>query len=244
MQMVYSPKDIISLLDYTSLNDNDTSNSIAEFCSLASNKLGEVAAICIYPKFISTVKNFLQEKQLHNIKIATVINFPGGDNNITVTLKELEGAIQQGANEIDVVLPYKKLQLNDKVSIKYVENYLREIIKNCSVTSKVIIESGLLNPSLIKLASSLIISCGANFIKTSTGKTPISATLESAAIILQEIKTHNTDCGFKASGGIKTYTDALSYVELAETLLGRDFIKPQTFRIGASSIMNDLLNLK
>ena len=111
-----------------------------------------------------------------------------------------------------------------------------------AVTLKVIIESGELESSvLIRLASEIAIEAGADFIKTSTGKVPVNATLEAAKIMLQVIKEKNKAIGFKAAGGVKTTQQAADYLALAEDIMGKEWISPKTFRFGASSLLGDLL---
>ena len=233
---MFTKQQIIELMDLTSLNDNDTSQDISALCQQATTPLGKVASVCIYKQFIPVAKNFVND-----INITTVINFPSGRESIKKTLNELNEALSLGANEIDVVMPYYLLQ-NQKH--KEVELFLKEVKKQCNNNIlKVIIESGeLKSESLIRLASKISIFIGADFIKTSTGKVPINATLDATKYMLEEIKSSQSNCGFKAAGGIKTYVDACEYLDLAKSILGEKFITPKTFRFGASSLLNDLLN--
>ncbi len=235
----FSNEKIVSLLDLTSLNAEDTDTSITALCKKSVNQLGMVAAICIHKEFIPLAKQNLHK----DINIATVINFPGGDYDIKDTLSELEIAINNGAHEIDLVMPYKQLILGERY---FVEQFIRGIKINCTfMPLKVIIESGeLATEELIRLASKIAINEGANFIKTSTGKVKINATLPAAQYMLEEIKLSGATCGFKASGGIKTLKDAIDYLNLAYTIMGSSFINKATFRFGASSLLDDLLQNK
>lgn len=237
----YDNNTIISMLDLTSLNDNDDNQVIEKLCESASTNTYAVASVCIYPKFIAFAKDYLA-KNKQNMKITTVINFPKGNNNESDVLKELEYALKEGADEIDVVMPYQQL-INDVNNADAVEKFIKTIKNHCSHnTLKVIIESGeLKTEELIRLASKIAINAGANFIKTSTGKVAVNATLDAAKYMLEEIKSSNHHCGFKAAGGIKTKTEALAYLNLASNLINEDFISPKTFRIGASSLLHDLL---
>ena len=236
MDNLTSAKLLLSLLDLTSLNDNDNNDSISEFCSLAATPYGKPAALCIYQQFIPVVSPRINEA----IKIATVINFPQGENNINILEKEISSAIKLGADELDVVMPYKDFLAGN---IQECMEYLTTARKLCSKkTLKIIIESGELgNISNIKQASAMCIEAKADFIKTSTGKTPHSATPEAANAILEVIKSSKADVGFKASGGIRTFLDAKCYLTLAQSIMGASWVNPQHLRIGASSLLKDLI---
>lgn len=236
MDHVSAAKLLISCLDLTSLQDNDSSESITQFCKLTDDPLCNPAAICVYPQFIGDVKANINK----SIRIATVINFPKGENDVDILKRDIPTAIKLGADELDVVFPYKALLDGEVESVR---NYLHVARDICgSKILKVIIESGELKSyGNISLASQLCIEAKADFIKTSTGKTPVSATVEAANIILEAIKASGKKIGFKASGGIKTFSDAQSYLILAQSIMGTDWVSPKHFRIGASSLLKDLL---
>lgn len=229
-------KILIRLLDLTSLNRDDTKETVKDLCRRAVTPYGPTAAVCIYPEFIGAALHELKD----NIKIATVVNFPDGSADLKRLEKEIKQALKLGADEIDAVLPYRELLAgNDNFCIKFL-NKARELCGDR--TLKIIIESGELKSTVnIKKASRLAIEAGADFVKTSTGKTPISATPEAANAILEEIKASGKDVGFKASGGIKTLEDAKKYLSLAVSIMGPDWINTKHFRIGASSVLNNLL---
>lgn len=232
-----SNNQILNLVDLTSLNPTDTNDSIVGLLNQVNNNKLNVAALCIYKEFLPLVVNKLHN---NNIKLATVINFSLGDNTLLSTLHELEASITNGANEIDLVMPYKQLLANN---IQFTENYIKQVRKYCNVTLKIIIESGeLKTKENIELASKMCIVNGADFIKTSTGKVAENATLQSAEIMLNQIKQHNVKCGFKAAGGVKTAQQALQYTNLASNILGADYVNNSTFRFGASGLLNNLLN--
>ncbi|MDR2007448.1 MAG: deoxyribose-phosphate aldolase [Alphaproteobacteria bacterium] len=233
----FSNTEIISLIDLTSLNINDTDADIAELCKKAND--ANTAAICIYPQFIKFAKTVLNK----DIPIATVINFPNGENDLTNALGGLEFAIGEGADEIDLVMPYGELIDGD---YKFVESFISDIKKNSSKKLlKVIIESGVLkSEKLIRDASKISINAGADFIKTSTGKVEVNATLEAATIMIEEIKSSGAICGFKAAGGIKTLEESLKYLSIAANIMGENFITSKTFRFGATSLLDNLLGEK
>lgn len=230
---------ILQLIDLTLLNYDDSIQKIEVLCNKATTSFGNVAAICIYSQFVPHAKQILNGT---TIKIATVTNFPHGNSDIDVALFETQLALDRGANEIDIVFPYHALVAGDHLIGAQIIKQAKTICNNKIL--KVIIESGALKtPELIKLASKISIDNGADFIKTSTGKTSINATIESAEIMLNEIKSSNPNCGFKASGGIKTVLDAIPYINLAQQIMGETWITPQNFRFGASSLLNDVCNI-
>lgn len=231
----------LKLMDLTSLNDTDTGETIIALCHQANTPAGHTAAICIYPQFIILAKKTLAELGLSHIKIATVTNFPMGSADVALALQQTEQAIKLGADEVDVVFPYRALMQGDE-RIGY------DLVKACKdacgdqVTLKVIIESGELKTSaLIQKASEISIEAGADFIKTSTGKVAVNATLEAADIMLNVIKAKNTQVGFKAAGGVKTAADAEAYLQLTESILGPNWVDADHFRFGASSLLGNLL---
>jgi deoxyribose-phosphate aldolase len=233
----------LKLMDLTTLNDDDTEQSVIALCHNAKTSLGNTAAICIYPRFIPIAKKTLALQGTPEIRIATVTNFPHGNDDIDVAVAETRAAIAYGADEIDVVFPYRAL-------IKGNEAVGYELIKQCKavcvgITLKVIIEVGeLKEPALIKLASEICIKAGADFIKTSTGKVAINATPEAAEIMLNVIRDMGVakTVGFKPAGGVKTSKDAAQYLAMADNILGREWADSMHYRFGASSLLISLLN--
>lgn len=229
---------IISLIDLTSLNDNDTEQSILQLCAKATTTLGNVAAVCVYPQFVKTANSALQNT---SIKIATVANFPHGNDDHASVLNSIKQSITDGANEIDVVMPYQTFLAGDK-------NTVHEFLQACKqicgahIPLKVILETGAIqDAALINEATKVAIEAGADFIKTSTGKIPIGATLEAATAILLAIKHTERHVGLKVSGGVRTAEQAIQYLHLAELMMGQDWISPKNFRIGASGLVDVLL---
>lgn len=229
---------ILSLIDLTSLNENDTDAVIEQLCQQAHIKAGNVAAICIYKRFVPLAKNLLKNT---NIKIATVCNFPAGNSSLDIVIREIEQALAAGADEIDVVMPYQEYLAGKKLEVK-------NFIKACKKASgnqilKVILETGALhNADIIAHASEDVILAGADFIKTSTGKIATGATLDAAKAMLQviaKLKLQRT-VGFKASGGIRTLAQASAYLELADTIVGPTWATAKTFRFGASALLHEM----
>lgn len=230
----------LGLMDLTSLNDDDTNDVIIELCNSTITDFGHVAAVCVYPKFVALAKKTLTQLGMHDVKVATVTNFPLGDQDIDQIIAETEQAILDGADEIDVVLPYKDF-ING--NLKRCEDVLVQSKQACADHNvlKVIIESGELGDlNTIKAASEFAIDCGADFIKTSTGKVPVNATLEAADVMLNVIKQNGGRVGFKAAGGIRTADDAKAYLIQAEQILGSDWVKSSNYRFGASGLLSSL----
>ena len=237
-QQEVDKKKIISLLDYTSLKDTDDEISIKKLCQSATTPLGSVAAVCVFPQFVQYAKTLLQTS---NISVATVVNFPKGDCNIAMVKKQIQIAIDTGADEIDLVIPYQDYIQSKKSSqtILLIQE-AKNICQNKCL--KVILETGeLKKKELILAASNDAIFAGANFVKTSTGKTDVGATKEAAEIILQSIRASKKKVGLKISGGVRELIQAKEYLALAEKICGLDFIHSSTFRIGASSLLDSLL---
>ncbi len=236
-------KQALSLMDLTSLNETDTNETIQALCQSAKSSAGLPAAICIYPQFIPVARQYLSELGIGDLRVATVTNFPEGEADVALAVKETAQAIELGADEVDVVFPYRALIAGD-------ENIGFELVQQCKQACgdkrlKVIIEVGeLKEEALIQKASSIAIDAGADFIKTSTGKVPVNATPEYARMMLEVIqqKSAQDHVGFKAAGGVKTAEDAKVYLDMANDLFGKEWVTPENFRFGASSLLNNLIN--
>lgn len=238
MDDVTAAEILIKSLDLTSLNLDDNEDTITHLCQRALTPAGKVAAVCVYPKFVILAKRLLENT---GIKIATVVNFPDGSSDPERLQTEITNALKYGADEIDVVFPYQDF-LNSHIA--YCEKYIKLASELCGkkIPLKIILETGVLQKStLIAQATKICIANGANFIKTSTGKTEVSATPEAANTILETIASGRRNVGFKASGGIKTIEDAKKYLVLANSIMGYKWITPKNFRIGASSLLENLL---
>ncbi|WP_243374359.1 deoxyribose-phosphate aldolase [Microvirga solisilvae] len=225
-------------LDLTDLNDNCTDQAIDALCKKALDPRGPVAAVCVWPQFVKRAQENLKGSP---VRIATVVNFPAGGEDVDRVVDDTKEALSDGANEIDLVLPYSAVRRGDlTIAIEMVEA-VRDLVDHGRLL-KVILETGeLKDAQLIAAASRLSIEAGADFIKTSTGKSPVSATPEAAEIMLNAIKASGRNLGLKPSGGIRTVADAKLYLELADRIMGAGWATPQTFRIGASSVYDTLI---
>lgn len=225
---------LLPLIDLTSLSENDDAMTIQSLCEKA--KRYHVAAVCIYPAFITLAKSLLANTA---IKIATVANFPQGTGELNSVIEEIELAIERGADEIDVVMPFSRYQQGLRATVL-------DFIKGCKQACghktllKVIIETETWqDPNKLANACDDIISAGADFLKTSTGKLPIGASLDSSRILLEAIARHGQQSiGFKAAGGIRSIAQAEQFIALAQSY--HLPITPERFRIGASRLLDEL----
>jgi deoxyribose-phosphate aldolase len=225
----------IPLLDLTDLGAATTAEAAATLCQRAV--AAGVAAVCVWPQYVAQCARDLRGS---GVLVATVVNFPAGTDPAEQVGAVTAAALAAGADEIDVVLPWRAWLAGDTERAVDVLAVVRRETEG-GRTMKVIIESGELpEPADVDRATMLAIECGADFVKTSTGKTEVSATPEAAEIILEAINVAGRPVGFKASGGIRTVADARTYLELADSIMGPDWVSPATFRFGASSLLDAL----
>lgn len=226
----------LACLDLTSLNDGDTAADIDALCRRAQTAHGNVAAVCVWPRFVAQARAALPT----SIKVAAVADFPDGALDLPRALADIEAIVAAGGDEVDVVLPYRALMAGQRSEVIEFLGEVRHASR--PLTLKVIIESGeLVTQDLIAEATRLSLMAGADFVKTSTGKSPVSATLPAAAVMLAEIHASGlANAGFKASGGIRTVADAAAYLQLAADVLGAAAVTPARLRFGASGLLNDI----
>ena len=235
---------VFTCIDNTTLNATDNEASVEAFCRRTLEMKVEgrgVAAVCVYPRFVACARRVLEGS---GIKVASVAGaFPHGQLPLALKLAEVRYALEQGADEIDMVLSRGALLAGAEAIVRDEVAAIKDV---CGLHHlKVILETGELpTPSLIEQAAQLAIDGGADFIKTSTGKIAVGATPEAAEVMLNVVKRNvnfnKKRVGFKAAGGISTPEEALQYAEIAEKILGSDYINNQTFRIGASRLTERL----
>jgi len=221
----------LAALDLTSLNDSDDEAAVAKLCARANTRHGTVAAVCVWPRFAGTAKAALGRTA---IKVACVANFPGGSDARAEILDLVRRALADGADEIDLVFPYREWLRGETVKAETMVASVKEI---CGAKKlKLILETGAF-PDRARLASACKIAreAGADMLKTSTGKIAAGATAEAARVLLE------AGGGFKASGGVRTLEDAALYLGLAEEIRGPGWATPDNFRIGASGLLDLLL---
>ena len=230
----------LATLDLTDLGDSTSQENALALAARAAEH--GTAAVCVWPRYVAACAEALAGT---GVKVATVVNFPSGDEPVADVKAMTLRAVADGADEIDVVLPYRAFLAVQVGRAEEVLDAVAEASGDAAV--KVIIESGeLATPEAITAAAHLAIDHGADFVKTSTGKSPVSATPEAAEAILSVIAARpagSAPIGFKASGGVRSVDDARVYIEIADRLLGEDWITPDTFRFGASSLLDDVLRV-
>lgn len=229
----------LALVDLTNLKYDCTPQQIDALCAKAVTPYGHTAAICIWPRFVARARTLLGPES--PVRIATVVNFPSGELKLEDVLAETREAIADGADEIDLVIPYRAFIAGDEAAVSAMVSSVRGACPE-PVLLKTILETGeIRGTGLIRHASELAIAAGADFIKTSTGKVSVNATLEAADIMLQAIRDSRKKVGFKPAGGISSVADAGLYLRLADTIMGEDWVMPSTFRFGASGLLDDIL---
>lgn len=242
-------KEIFSFIDLTSLNTQDGNGSIRSFAERTAQfrysftDISNVAALCVYPNFVNVAKEGLADS---GVKLAVVsASFPTSQTFTEVKALETSLAVRMGADEIDVVIPVGT----------FLEGAWDQVIDELKAirgaagdtTLKVILETGLLKDERnIFRASIIAMESGADFIKTSTGKIAVSATPEAAWVMCCAIRDYYKETGimigFKPAGGIVTPDDALIYYFIVRNVLGRKWLTPEFFRIGASRLANNILS--
>ena len=232
---------LLGLIDLTSLNDTDDDTSVRKVAALAATPAGRVAALCIWPRFIALGRNMLNGT---GVPIAVVTNFPAGAGDVAQAVAETAAAVKDGADEIDVVFPYRALLSGDEATGLALVRACRQACGPDALL-KVILETGQLGSvERIRRAAELAVDGGAHFIKTSTGKTQPGATLQAAQVMLDVIaaaKARGMSVGLKVSGGVGSLADAQAYLELYENRFGAGSATAATFRIGASSLIKPVL---
>jgi deoxyribose-phosphate aldolase len=231
----------MSLTDLTSLNESDDAASVRALSALARTAPVRPAAVCIWARWIPVALEALHGTA---IAVCAVTNFPDGAAAPEAAAAETAAAVAAGATEVDVVFPYRAMLAGDlHVGLRLV----RACRESCGdhALLKVILETGqLLEAENIRQAAEIAIDGGAQFLKTSTGKTQPAATPEAAAVLLDMIAAagrRGLSIGFKASGGIRTIEDALVYLTLYERQFGPESAGSNNFRIGASGLFKELM---
>jgi deoxyribose-phosphate aldolase len=224
-------------LDLTNLEDNCTEADIDALCARAQTRHGSTAAVCIWPQFVSRATAALKGT---GIKVATVVNFPSGEAAIEDVIAMTERAVADGADEIDMVVPYGEALAGNPAAVEESVAAVREVFPGIAL--KAILETGKLkSPHLIRDAAERALRGGADFLKTSTGKVAVNATPEAAEVMLTAIRTHGGNAGFKAAGGVRSLEDAGVYLDLCDRIMGAGWAGPKHFRIGASGLLDALL---
>ena len=239
-----------STIDLTTLSCNDSVESVTKFANRtmefyeAYPEIPNVASICVYPSFVETVGLAVDGSPMRITSVAG--GFPASQTFLEVKMLEVAMAVENGADEVDIVLNVGKMLTGEYDEAANEVEVLRKEAGEETVL-KVIIESGALkSPDLIRKASLLSMFAGTDFVKTSTGKIDVAATPEAAVVMCHAIKDYyektGRKVGFKAAGGVRTAEDAALYYTIVEQTLGKEWLTPELFRIGASSVANNLIS--
>jgi deoxyribose-phosphate aldolase len=233
----------ISMIDLTTLEGQDTRGKVLALCAKARNPgagAPPVAAVCVYPDLIAAVAEALAGTGIKAASVATA--FPSGRASLDVKLADTKFAVASGADEVDMVIDRGAFLAGD---YEKVHDEIVQVKDACGgVHLKVILETGELGGyDNVRRASWLAMLAGADFIKTSTGKISPAATLPVTLIMLEAVRDFRDtrQVGVKAAGGIRTAKDAIRYLVLVNETAGPDWLTNRWFRIGASSLLNDLL---
>lgn len=232
---------LLACLDLTRLNPDDDPAAIAAFCASANNRHHLPAAVCVRPEFLTRAVETLTDQGLRSrVRVATVANFPGGDQPLDAVIATISGALAAGADEIDVVLPWREIAAGPLEGARRLLAAARE--RTTGRTLKVILETGALSAATIDRAADLALDHGVDFLKTSTGFGHPGADPHAAERLLDRISSRAAPCGLKVSGGIRTPEAADAYLALAEQCMGPDWPRPGRFRIGASGLYGALID--
>jgi deoxyribose-phosphate aldolase len=239
----------VSVIDLTTLEGADTPGKVRAMCAKAKRpdpddpSVPAVAAICVYPDLVRVAAAELTGTGIHVASVATA--FPSGRSSLEVKLADTRSAIAAGADEVDMVIDRGAFLAGE---YQLVFDEIAAVRDACGDAAhlKVILETGeLATLDNVRRASWLAMLAGADFIKTSTGKVTPAATLPVTLVMLEAVRdfrdSHGRQVGVKAAGGIRTAKDAIKYLVLVNETVGDDWLDPRAFRIGASSLLNDLL---
>jgi len=238
----------LSMIDLTTLEGKDTCDKVKRLCYKARHLedslagIPNVAAVCVYPNFVRIAKKELQDSGINVASVSTA--FPSGNSTLEVKIADTKFAIEEGADEVDMVISRGKF-LSGEYNFVYDE--IAAIKEVCGQTHlKVILETGELETlDNVRKASDIAMYAGADFIKTSTGKINPASTMPVTFVMLNAIKDYynktGIKIGMKPAGGISTSKMALQYLVMLKETLGDDWMNKSLFRFGASSLANDIL---
>jgi len=240
---------ILSFIDLTTLSGDDTDEIVTQLCEKAmsyqddSTNISNVAAVCVYPNFAGIVSSLLVDSNVNTACVAGA--FPSGQSPLDIRISEVEYAVANGADDIDMVISRGKFLEGDLDYVSKEVNMIKTACGNAHL--KVILETGELgNAANIRKASEIAILAGADFIKTSTGKIQPAATPEAMLIMIDTIKEYYEKTGkmigIKPAGGISEPDEAIIYYLLVAEVLGEKWLSEKYFRIGASRLADKVYN--
>lgn len=224
-------------LDLTDLDEGSDAQAVDALCRRAQTPQGSVAAVCVWPQFVAQARSALART---GVRVATVMDFPGGESDEAAVLAETEAVLKDGAEEIDLVVPWRRHAAGETGAIEARVRAVKAISGDAPL--KAILETGALgDAALIATAAEAALAGGADFLKTSTGKHGQGATPQAAELLLEAISRSRGDAGLKVSGGIRSLEDAAVYLDLCDRIMGGGWAGPRHFRIGASGLIGVLM---
>jgi deoxyribose-phosphate aldolase len=238
----------VSMIDLTTLEGKDSKGKVHAMCRKAikplekDDSIPHVAAVCVYPSLIKFAKEIVAGSGVKVASVAT--SFPSGQSPLKIRIEEAKTSVALGADEVDMVISRGEFLSGN---YEYTFKEVSEMKQACGdIHLKVILETGELETyDSVRKASLIAMMAGADFIKTSTGKVQPAATLPVTLIMLEAIRDFYNETGrmvgMKPAGGIRNTKEAISYLVLVKETLGDAWLTPDLFRIGASSLLNDLL---
>lgn len=238
----------LSMIDLTTLEGADSEGKVRQLCAKALQlhaalpDLPHVAAVCVYPALVGVARRALEGSGINVASVAT--SFPAGQAPIEIKLLEVRKAVEAGADEVDMVISRGRFLAGD---FAYTADEIASVKEACGEAHlKVILETGELGTlDAVRRASDLAMRSGADFIKTSTGKIKPAATMPVVLVMLEAIRDHylrtGEKIGMKPAGGISTAKDAIRHLVMVRETLGQDWLDPDLYRFGASSLANDVL---
>lgn len=231
----------IGLLELTSLNNDDTVERIIALCHRAMTPFGPVASVCVAPRFAGLARRTLDDWQAREIKVVAAVNFPGGTASIQTVESQTQAALMAGADEIDLVYPFRALMAGNRLAGAQMLTACKAICEGRAGLT-VTLETGVLrDPQIIHDVCRRVIEVGPAFIKTSTGKVCVNVTPQAARIMIEAIAEMGGQVGFKAAGGVHTLAQANLYLDMALSRFGPLWFGPDKMRIGAASLLDELL---
>ena len=229
----------LAALDLTCLEPEAGRARLIALCRSARTPYGAPPAVCVHPEWTATCRAELDRLELGAVRVATVANFPGGWDDAERAEAEVRRAVAAGADELDLVFPYRAFLAGDRAEAGAV---VRACKRACGPRAlKLILEtSALAGPQRIRAAAELGLACGADYLKTSTGVAGAHATPEAARALLEVLCAHGRG-GLKISGGLRRVADVAPYFELVDEMMGPYWATPERFRIGASRLLGEIV---
>lgn len=229
----------LACLDLTSLGEDDGPGDAVALCERAVTRHGSVAAVCLWPRFLPVAREILGRTA---VRIGTVANFPEGSAHADLAAAACAEAAAYRADEVDLVFPYTAWFRGDERAAVDLVRICRAALGR-RVVFKVILETGAFDDDGdLRSAAEACLGAGANFLKTSTGTRAPGATQQAVRILLEAVRANGAGAGVKVSGGIRTLEQAAVYLDLAAQVCGPAWATPATFRIGASGLLDALLD--